>query len=289
MNLKETVSMYQISKELALESGNYDFIKKDDDGKIKVVDEKRNAFDNYKKEQVKKLTELLRVRGIEKSAIKDGRDFAIPIESKEYIKYLLLNYTSKPVKEIRKNGLECLPYSQWSELVNGLVEYSTKDIKDINQKEKKRNAIFAQHQYFSIKRHNDLIDKFSRLLKEAELRYGTFGNLGSENTSSLKHSAAEVNNIGDESLSFHEGEYNARLLSESDVIELYDHLEKSIYQCFMRFGEVADIFSEIRHDEIENKAIEAFDGNKNFDEITYDDSKSVMEEALKEFHIKSNK
>lgn len=287
MNLKETVTMYQISKELALES-NHDFVEKEDGGKLKVVEEKRNVFDNYKKEQVKKLTELLRVKGMEKSAIKNGRDFAIPIESKEYIKYLLLNYTAKPVKAIRKSGLESLPYSQWSELVNGLVEYSTRDIKDINQKEKKRNQIFAQHQYFSIKRHNSLIDKFSRLLKEAELRYGTFENLGSENNSSL-NGAAEVKNISDESCDFHEGENKARLLSENDVIELYDYLEKSIYQCFMKFGEVADIFSEIRHNEIENKVIQAIDENRNPDEITFDNSKSVMEESLKEFQIKYSK
>ncbi|WP_067727837.1 hypothetical protein [Oceanobacillus damuensis] len=288
MDLKETVTMYQVSKELALES-NYDFVKKEDDGNIKIVEEKRNTFDNYKKEQVKKLTDLLRVKGIEKSAIKNGRDFAIPIESKEYIKYLLLNYTSKSVKAIRKHGLESLSYSQWSELVNGLVEYSTKDIEDINQKEEKRCEILAQHQYFSIERHNRLIDKFSRLLKEAELRYGEFENLGSENSDLPKRETTEVKNLSDESIDLHVDGYNARLLSENDVIELYDYLEKSIYQCFMKFGEVADIFSEIRHEEIENKVIQAIDDNINPDEITYDDSRSVMEETLKEFHIKRNK
>lgn len=283
MDLKETVTMYQITKEIALET-NHDFVRKEDDGNIKIVEEKRNVFDNYKKEQVKKLTTLLKVKGVEKNAIKNGRDFAIPIESKEYIKYLILNYTSKSVKAIRKNGLESLPYSQWNELVNGLVEYSTKDVKDNSQKEKKRLEIFAQHQYFSIERHNRLIDKFSLLLKEAELRYGTFENLGDENNSSRKKGTYEVKKSSDELYDFDEGDYNARLLSENDVIELYDYLEKKIYQCFMKFGEVADIFSEIRHEEIEDKVIRAIDENENPDDITYENSKSVLEKALRELH-----
>ncbi|TYS18052.1 hypothetical protein FZC78_09500 [Rossellomorea vietnamensis] len=282
MDLKETVTMYQISKELALEC-NYDFVKKDDNGNIKIVEDKRNVFENYKKEQVKKLTELLKVKGVEKNAIKNEQEFAIPVDSKEYIKYLLLNFTSKSVKAIRKTGLESLPYTQWSELVNGLVEYSTKDIKDSSQKEKKRLEIFAQHQYFSIERHNCLIDKFSLLLKEAELRYGTFDNLGNENSSTQKKGTYEVNNSSDEIYNFDDADYNARLLSENDVIELYGYLEKKIYQCFIEFGEVADIFSEIRHEDIEDKVIQAIDENENPDDITYDDSKIVLEKALREF------
>lgn len=42
MDVKETVTMYQISKELALES-NYDFVKKEENGDIKIIDERRNA------------------------------------------------------------------------------------------------------------------------------------------------------------------------------------------------------------------------------------------------------
>ncbi|MFY0520469.1 hypothetical protein ACOMCU_21970 [Lysinibacillus sp. UGB7] len=283
MDLKETVTMYQISKELALES-NYNFVKREVDGNIKVVENERNAFDNYKKEQVKKLTELLKVKGVEKNAIKNGREFAIPIESKEYIKYLLLNFTSKSVKVIRKCGLEGLPYSQWSELVNGLVEYSTRNVKDSSQKEKITLEIFSQHQYFSIERHNRLIDKFSRLLKEAELRYGTFENLGNENISPQKKKIYEVKNYSDELYDFDDSDYNARLLNENDVIELYDYLEKKIYQCFMEVGEVADMFSEIRHEEIEDKVIQAISKNENPNDITYDDSKTVLEKAIKELH-----
>ncbi|MBB2483138.1 hypothetical protein H5P36_23565 [Bacillus sp. APMAM] len=143
----------------------------------------------------------------------------------------------------------------------------------INQKEEKKNEIFAQHQYFSIERHNRLIDKFSHLLKDAELRYGVFENLGNQ----------------EESVSNQEMSYKARLLSENDVIELYNHLEKMIYQCFSEFGKIADIFSEIRHTEIEDKVIDAIDENKNPDEIIYDDSKLVLEEALEEFQKKQKK
>ncbi|MGN7409163.1 hypothetical protein [Sporosarcina sp. SAFN-010] len=283
MDLKETVTMYQISKEIALESNN-DCVIREEDGNIKVVEEKRNVFDNHKKEQVKRLTELLKVKGVDKNAIKNGREFAIPIESKKYIKYLLLNFTSKPVKVIRKCGLEGLPYSQWVELVNGLVEYSTKDVKDSGQKEKIRLEIFSQHQYFSIERHNRLIDKFSRLLKEAELRYGTFENLGNENDSLQKKEIYEVENYSDELYDFDDSDYVARLLNENDVIELYDYLEKRIYQSFMEFGEVTDMFSEIRHEEIEDKVMQAISKNENPDDITYDDSKSVLEKAIKELH-----
>lgn len=279
--------MYQISKELALEC-NYDFIKKDSNGNIKVIEEKRNVFDNYKKEQVKKLTELLKVKGIEKSAIKKDREFAIPIESKEYIKYLILNYTSKPVKEIRKNGLESLPFSKWSFLLDGLVEYSTKDIKDSSEKEKKRYEILSQHQYFSIERHNHLIDKFGRLLKEAEVRYGSFENLGSEDINLRKQEICVMGQSGEETYDL-DDDGTVRLLSENDVIELYGYLEKKIYQCFVEFGKVADIFSDIRHNEIEDKCIEAISENKNPRNINYDDSDYVMEEALKEFQIKYNK
>lgn len=283
MELKETVTMYQISKELALES-NRDFVIREDDGNIKVVENERNAFDNYRKEQVKKLTELLKVKGVEKNSIKYGQEFAIPIESKEYIKYLLLNFTSEAVKVIRKCGLEGLAYSQWSELVNGLVEYRTRNVKDSSQKEKIRLEILSQHQYFSIERHNRLIDKFSRLLKEAELRYGTFENLGNGNVTPQQKEIYEVKNYSDELYDFDDSDYNARLLNENDVIELYDYLEKKIYQCFMEVGEVADMFSEIRHEEIEDKVIQAISKNENPNDITYDDSKSVLEKALKELH-----
>ncbi|MCY9160063.1 hypothetical protein MOF25_06910 [Bacillus atrophaeus] len=243
MDVKETVTMYQISKELALES-NYDFVKKEENGDLKIIDERRNAFDNFKKEQVRKLTELLKVKGIEKNAVKNGREFAIPLYSKEYIKFLLLNFTSTPVKAIRKSGLEKLPYSQWNELINGLVEYSTKEIRNNIQKEKIRNRIFADHQYFSTERYHRLIDKFSGVLKKAELRYGAFEYLGHTNYSN-KSKASGVDGF--------------RLLNENDVMELYDYLEKKIYQCFIEFGEVADIFSEIRHEEIEDKVIKAID------------------------------
>lgn len=283
MELKETVTMYQISKELALES-NRDFVIREDDGNIKVVENERNAFDNYRKEQVKKLTELLKVKGVEKNSIKYGQEFAIPIESKEYIKYLLLNFTSEAVKVIRKCGLEGLAYSQWSELVNGLVEYRTRNVKDSSQKEKIRLEILSQHQYFSIERHNRLIDKFSRLLKEAELRYGTFENLGNGNVTPQQKEIYEVKNYSDELYDFDDSDYNARLLNENDVIELYDYLEKKIYQCFMEVGEVADMFSEIRHEEIEDKVIQAISKNENPNDITYDDSKSVLEKAIKELH-----
>ncbi|WP_336989732.1 hypothetical protein [Bacillus infantis] len=273
MDVKETVTMYQISKELALES-NYDFVKKEESGDIKIIDERRNAFDNFKKEQVKKLTELLKVKGIEKSAVKSGREFAIPLDSKEYIKFLLLNFTSTSVKAIRKSGLESLPYSQWSELVNGLAEYSTKDITNNIQKEKIRNRIFADHQYFSTERHHRLIDKFSGLLKKAELRYGAFEYLGH----------TDIRNNPEVSVPYgltDESEVS-RLLNENDVMELYDYLEKKIYQCFIEFGEVADIFSEIRHEEIEDKVIQAIEENENPDNITYEDSKIVLEKALRE-------
>ena len=83
---------------------------------------------------------------------------------------------------------------------------------------------------------------------------------------------------------FDDGDYNARLLNENDVIELYDYLEKKIYQCFMEFGEVADMFSEIRHEEIEDKVIQAISKNENPNDITYDNSKSVLEKAIKELH-----
>lgn len=283
MDSKETVTMYQISKELALEN-NRDFVIREDDGNIKVVENERNAFDNYRKEQVKKLTELLKVKGVEKNAIKNGKEFAIPIESKEYIKYLLLNFTSEAVKVIRKFGLEGLAYSQWSELVNGLVEYSTRNVKDSSQKEKIRLEILSQHQYFSIERHNRLIDTFSRLLKEAELRYGTFENLGNGNVTPQQKEIYEVKNYSDELYDFDDSDYNARLLNENDAIELYDYLEKKIYQCFMEVGEVADMFSEIRHEEIEDKVIQAISKNENPNDITYDDSKSVLEKAIKELH-----
>ncbi|WP_112182539.1 hypothetical protein [Paraliobacillus zengyii] len=273
MNFKKTVSMYQISKELALES-NYCLVKKEVDGNIKVVDEKK--FGNYKKEHVKKLVDLLKIKGIEKNAIKNGREFAIPLDSKEYIKFLLLNYTSAPVKAIRKGGLDSLPYSTWSELVNGLVEYSTKDIKNTLQKEQIRNKIYADHHYFSIERHHRLIDKLSWLIKKAELRYGAFGDLDHTDNSD-KQETSLMEGLTDET-------NDTRLLNENDVVELYDYLEKKIYKCFIEFGEVADIFSEIRHEEIEDKVIQAIDENENPDDITYDDSKTVLEKALRELY-----
>lgn len=273
--------MYQISKELAFET-NRDFVKKDEDGNLKILEEKRNAFDNYKKERVNDLEKLLKVKGINKNAIKVGREFAIPVESKDYIKFLLLNFTSSPVKAIRKNGLENLPYSQWIELLNGLVEYSSKEIQDVGQKEKKRNEILAQHQYFSIERHQRLIDKFSGLLKEAELRYGSFEVLGNNSNASQNQTVKE-DSIFDKSFEMDSGNYKARLLSENDVVVLYDYLEKMIYQCFFEFGEVADIFSDIRENEIEDKVILAINENINPDEIVYDDSNNVLEKALEEY------
>lgn len=281
MDSKETVTMYQISKELAFET-NRDFVKKDEDGNLKILEEKRNAFDNYKKERVNDLEKLLKVKGINKNAIKVGREFAIPVESKDYIKFLLLNFTSSPVKAIRKNGLENLPYSQWIELLNGLVEYSSKDIQDVGQKEKKRNEILAQHQYFSIERHQRLIDKFSGLLKEAELRYGLFEVLGNNSNASQNQTVKE-DSIFDKSFEMDSDNYKARLLSENDVVVLYDYLEKMIYQCFFEFGEVADIFSDIRENEIEDKVILAINENINPDEIVYDDSNNVLEKALEEY------
>ncbi|WP_440697288.1 hypothetical protein [Bacillus subtilis] len=281
MDSKETVTMYQISKELAFET-NRDFVKKDEDGNLKILEEKRNAFDNYKKERVNDLEKLLKVKGINKNAIKVGREFAIPVESKDYIKFLLLNFTSSPVKAIRKNGLENLPYSQWIELLNGLVEYSSKEIQDVGQKEKKRNEILAQHQYFSIERHQRLIDKFSGLLKEAELRYGSFEVLGNNSNASQNQTVKE-DSIFDKSFEMDSGNYKARLLSENDVVVLYDYLEKMIYQCFFEFGEVADIFSDIRENEIEDKVILAINENINPDEIVYDDSNNVLEKALEEY------
>ncbi|WP_181347381.1 hypothetical protein [Thalassobacillus sp. CUG 92003] len=266
MNLKETVTMYQISKELAFES-NKDFVMKEE-GLVKIIEERRNSFDNFKNDQVRKLTVLLQVKGIDKNAIKSGREFAIPLDSKKYIKYLLLNFTSPAVKAIRDYGLESLPHSQWRELINGLVEYSTKDITDKNQKEKIRNRIFAEHQYFSAENHNRLIDKFSWLLKKAELRYGAFENLG--------HSTGP-DGLTDESAV-------SRLLNENDVMELYDYLEKKIYQCFIEFDEVVDTFSEIRHEEVEDKVIQAIDEDENPNSITYEDSKIVLENALRELH-----
>ena len=284
MNSKETVTMYQISKELALEC-NRDFVKKNEDGNIKILEEKRNVFDNYKKEQVKNLKKLLEVKGIEKNTIKAGREFAIPIKSKDYIKFLLLNFTTPPVKAIRKKGLENLPYSQWIELLYGLIEYSTKDIKDFKQKEKKQNEILAEHQYFSIERHKRLIDKFSCLLKEAELRYGSFETLDNSGKGS-QDQTVEIDRLFNESLEVDSGNYKARLLSENDVIVLYDYLEKMIYQCFFEFDEVSDIFSDIRENEIGDKVMQAMDENINHDEIVYDDSNAVLEEALREFQRK---
>lgn len=282
MDTKKTVTMYQISKELAFERKE-NFVVKDDNGNITTLKDNRNDFDIFKREQVKRLTELLKVKGVEKNAIKNGREFAIPIESKEYIKFLLLNFTSKPVKIIRKEGLEGLPYDEWSELVNRLVEYSTRDIQDIKKKEEIKNKILAEHQYFSIERHHRLINKISRLLKEAELRYGTFENLGNQGGNGSNQFKAGTESFSDELANFDEKSYKVRLLSENDVVELYNHLEKMIYQCFFEFEKVADIFSEIRNEEVEDKVIQAINENKNPDEIEYNDSTSVLEEALKEF------
>ncbi|MDW4528787.1 hypothetical protein R3398_20795 [Rossellomorea marisflavi] len=258
---KSTVTMYQISKELALEN-NLDFVKKDIKGNINIVEERRNSFDNFKKDQTRKFKELLNTTKINLEVAKNNnKEFAIPLEYKDYTKFILQNFSSPAVKAIRKNEFGNLPFTLWRDTLIELIDYCTKEVNDPEEKNKIKHRMLANHHYFSNERHEKLVNRFSSILKRAEMRFAIFDHLEDNNYESL-------NEIG-----------VFRMISEDDVIQLYDYLDAEIEKCFTNFGKVADMFSELRDQEIEDKAIESLFSDE---DIKFDESKDVLIKAVRE-------
>lgn len=106
------------------------------------------SFENYYNEQVERFKEILQSLGVNPNSIRNPKDksFQIPEGKKEYVKGLLIGYTSTTMKKVRKKQLSQMPFEEMKPIIED-IEAFIKDRLDGKQQTKELTKIYVNSRY----------------------------------------------------------------------------------------------------------------------------------------------
>lgn len=287
---KEYVSFYELSKEIAKEEEKdfYDYKKIKD--KVKH-DKYERQFENYRKQKQKYFENILKNQGVnpDRKYKKEGK-FQIPVDEKEAIKILIKTYTSKYYKDLR-NGKR-----PQFEIIESLLEeikrYIEKNFRPAEAKEQ-LEIIYSVVEYNSKKAGKKIYDNATKMIKKS------IDNIKIEEDkvdrkTALKHERelSEFADLGDffSSETYKQWEETLkdndiprmRLLTDVDAKKLLCYYGKMLRDTTKRFNRIADIYSDLREEEIEEMAAVEIEFGENHD-FTFKNPIDVLKDAIEIF------
>lgn len=146
---EETVSFYQIAKELA-EEEQVSVEVYDAEREVKkiirlVVDGKvqdQSKFDTYRKKRQEYIEEIFKKAGVLKkykvsvineTTKKKETEFRIPMSQKEYVKFLLRQYTSAVSRKIRKDKIDKITTEEVKQEVDSIHEFIDEHVPEVDR------------------------------------------------------------------------------------------------------------------------------------------------------------
>lgn len=286
---KEYVSFYQIAKEMALEEGfsypEYVNLSKED----KRRDEWENKFKNYRDTKLEYFTEILKNQGVNPDIkYKVNGEFQIPIEDKESIKLLIREYTSQYYKKFRKGKNPEI--EDIEDLVKKAEEVINNNFKG-EEVEKQLDSLYGTTEYHSRKASKEVYDRVTEMINKSinNIKIDK-DKIDVKKTMESNKKLASFKSI-DDILSNTKYDKLAdipkmRFLNDSDAEFLILFYEQMLTTATQRWNRLADIFSELRDEEIQDAAFEMLElsgdvENTNGLNKRYKEPAAVLKESLK--------
>jgi hypothetical protein len=256
---KKYVSFYQLAKEMALEKGlqcpNYVNLSKEDTRRS----EWENQFKNYRDTKQKYFVEILKNQGINPEIkYKVNGEFQIPVVEKESIKLLIKEYTSKYYRKL-KNGKD-IDVEDIEELVKKAERVIQSNFKG-EEVERQLDALYGATEYNSRKASNEAYNRVTKMI------YKSMDNLKIDKdkidfkqTIESNKKLASLRSVEDMISKAHYDESivipKARNLNDSDAECLILFYEQMLTTATEKWNKIADIFSELRDEEIQADAFQ---------------------------------
>ena len=275
---KETVSFYQIAKEFAEEEqvlvDVYD-AEREVKKKIRlVIDGKiqdQSKFDNYRKKRQDYVEEIFIKAGVlEKYKIsmvnettkRKENEFCIPILQKEYVKFLLRQYTSAVSKKIRNDKIDKITTDEVKETVDSIQKFVKKYVPEADREKEMVTAhVLTQLQSRTAfdEVETGLLKLMGDDLSQVKVRKS------SENIKDVKAEKCEAENGVDKEL---------RIGNDSDAAFLIYYYYHLLHKQSKFWNELVDMVDELRTEEIAEMEDSGGDGQYQFRDI-----RSVVLEA----------
>ncbi len=251
---EETVSFYQIAKELAeeeqvsvkvhdAEREVNKIIKLVVDGKVQEA----SKFDNYRKKRQKYIEEMFKRAGVLKkykvviineTTKKKETEFHIPESQKEYVKFLLRQYTSAVSKKIRKDKINKITTEEVRETVDSIKDFVDKYVPEADrEKEMVTSYVLTQLQSRTVfdEVETGLLKLMSDDLSQVKVRIVS---KGMKKTKVGK--AADTKDLDKE----------LRIGNDSDAAFLMYYYYHLLQQQSKFWNEIVDMVNELRTEEI---------------------------------------
>lgn len=282
---KEYVSFYQIAKEMALEDGlqypNYVDLDKEDTRK----GEWEAKFKNYRETKQEYFENILKNQGVNpKIKYKVNGEYQIPVQEKESIKLLIRQYTSKYYKKLR-NGKE-LEFEDIEDVVKKAEEVINSNFKG-DDAEKQLASLYGATEYHSRKASKEVYDRVTEMIRKS-INNVKMEKVNDKHIIDNNKKLAKFNSI-EEIVSSAKYDKSIdtpkmRTLNDNDADILIRFYEQMLIAATEKWNRLADIFSELRDEEIQDSAFAVLEldiEDTSWLSKGYRQSKNILKESLK--------
>ncbi len=287
---KEYITFYQIAKELyrekALQEGlqykDYNELANDDPNKA----EAENKFRNFRKQMQEYFEHIFKNLGINpKLKYKVGIEYQIPFKEKEIIKLLIRQYSGAVNKKIRRGEKpDVKDIEIFLNEAKSVIEANYED----EELEKQMGILYAVTEYNSKKAAKEVIDRLNELIKSNidcvkidESNFDSKQVLANNRKIASSKKFENLTNIFN-----HESLLNnpkIRSLDDSDAEYLILLYEQILIGATSQWNRIADIYSEIRDEEIEEALSEDISSEKD-NEKRYKEPGLLASESIKQMY-----